>query len=231
MCLTNISSLWLKRCLVNSLSPPLFPPKIRWVFAPRFRLPFQDGVGVGVGVEPCLGTADEVEDGGVGCGGGELRATVTLLDPRDGVAAVGVDRQLGLPRLGAEGQGVDDGQKLADVVRALRHRADVEELAAAGYMHAAILHVARVAAARRIDGQALRDAGPDGLRHGGPGTSRRAAEVFVGRLGEGAFGLFARGERLVLSAFKTLGAAEAVRPIVVDAPLDALPYDVVFTLS
>ena len=92
MSLTNISSLWLKRCLVNSLSPPLFPPKIRWVFAPRFRLPFQDGVGVGVGVEPRLGTADEVEDGGVGCGGGELRATVTLLDPRDGVAAVGVDR-------------------------------------------------------------------------------------------------------------------------------------------
>ena len=182
-------------------------------------------------MEPCLGTTDEVKDGGVGCGGGELRATVTLLDPRDGVAAVGVDRQLGLPRLSAESQGVDDGQKLADVVRALRHRADVEELAAAGYMHAAILHVARVAAARRIDGQALRDAGPDGLRHGGRGTSRRAAEVFVGRLGEGAFGLFARGERLVLSAFKTLGAAKTVRPIVVDAPLDALPHDVVFALS
>ena len=208
-----------------------FPPKVGGVLAPCFRLPFQDGVGVGVGVEPCLGPADEVEDGGIGSGRGELRATVTLLDPRNGVAAVGVDRQLGLTRLGAEGKGVDDGQKLADVVRALRHRADVEELAAAGHMYAAILHVAWVAAARRIDGQALRNAGSDGLRYGGPGTPRRTAEVLVGRLGEGAFGLFARGERLVLSAFKTLGAAEAVRPIVVDAPLDALPHDVVFALS
>ena len=103
---------------------------------------------------------------------------MTLLDPRDGVAAVGVDRQLGLPRLSAEGQGVDDGQKLADVVRALRHGADVEELAAAGHMHAAILYVARVTAARRIDGQALRDAGPDGLRHRGPGTPRVANDLY-----------------------------------------------------
>ena len=102
---------------------------------------------------------------------------------------------------------MDDGQKLADVVRALRHRADVEELAAAGHMYTAILHVAWVTAACRIDGQALRNAGPDGLRHGGPGTPRRTAEVLVGRLGEGAFGLFARGERLVLSAFKPWGAA------------------------
>ena len=71
---------------------PSFSPKVGGVFAPRFRLPFQDGVGVGVGVEPCLGPADEVEDGGIGRGRCELRTTVTLLDPRNGVAAVGVDR-------------------------------------------------------------------------------------------------------------------------------------------
>lgn len=47
------------------LTPNLFTPEVGGNFAPSLGVPFDDGVGVGVGLQPSFGSGYKIEDGRV----------------------------------------------------------------------------------------------------------------------------------------------------------------------
>lgn len=104
-------------------------------------------------LEPCLGAADYlVQPGGLGVKL-QLGLALHLPDPRYRRETVAVN---GLPDafLLHKGQCVHYGKELADVVSA-EDGAVMEHLRARGKVYAAVLHLARIAAARRVYGQCV----------------------------------------------------------------------------
>ena len=79
----------------------------------------------------------------------EFCLAVACVDPKDGIAAVAVDG-VGGALLLLQRQSVNDGKKLTYVVGA-EYGAVMEELCAALYVNAPILHLAGIAAACGID--------------------------------------------------------------------------------
>ena len=84
----------------------------------------------------------------------ECGADLLLPHPTQGGAGVGVDGA-GFTFLLQQGQGMNNRQKLAQVVGAVFEGTDVEELLAGFGVDAAVFQVAGAAVAGRIDGNAV----------------------------------------------------------------------------
>ena len=152
----------------------LFSPKICWHLAPLFGLPLEEGdVGVVVAVEPLLGALDELEKlFGARC---TLEAGATLVgfDPQKGVATIGVDGHgEALPL--EEGEGVDDGEELSDVVGAV-DGAEVEYFLACAQIDATIFHRSGISRTSCIDCQGV---GFDGGGKGEHGVVTPRGRIF-----------------------------------------------------
>jgi len=133
------------------------PPIIRRDLPPRGGFPLEELVGVGVGLEPREGSLDQLVDAVArlaflhGLGADFLSA-----DPGQRGGAVGVDGMVERS-LGQVGQGVDDGQELAQVVRPVGERALPEGDRLVAQPDAAVVRVAGLHVPRRVDAEAIRD--------------------------------------------------------------------------
>jgi len=116
-----------------------FSSEIGRNLAPLLRFPFKDRDGYGVGAEPILGTGDDlIELLG-------LRSTLQfglalfLAYPELGIHAVAINYLVGNALLLHQGEGVDDGEKLADVVGAV-DRTIMENLGTGLKVDALVFH-------------------------------------------------------------------------------------------
>ena len=129
----------------------LFPSEVGRDVAPLARVPLYYWHAEGVRPQPRLGACYYlVELFGLRVAF-QLGLALHLPDPRYGREAVAVDC-LSQSFLFHQGQGVHYGEELADVVSA-EYGPVMEHLRARGEVDAAVLHLARIAAARRVYGQ------------------------------------------------------------------------------
>ena len=118
----------------------LFPPEIGRNFAPEFRFPLNDG-----------DTADDfVEFFGFGRMF-EFGLAMFFMDPRHCRETIGIDDFIGDSALFHQCEGVDNRQKLADVVRA-ENGSEMEYLFARRKVDALVFHLSRIARTSGIDG-------------------------------------------------------------------------------
>ena len=82
---------------------------------------------------------------------GKFGLAFLLLHPTDGITAITIHGHV-QPFLLEQGKGVDNGEKLTNVICTV-HRAEMKHLLEAGQVNAPILHHARIAATGRIHGQ------------------------------------------------------------------------------
>ena len=113
-------------------------------------------------LQPFLGTFNEFIEPGCAGVANEGGSAFAVLDPEHGVATVGKDGNLPTFLL-AEGKGMNDGEKLTDVVRPI-DRTEMKDFRGGTEMHAAIFHLSRIARAGSLDGDA--GGGRDGRRNG-----------------------------------------------------------------
>ena len=107
--------------------------------APLLRFPFKDRDGDGVGAEPVFGTGDDLIELLGLRSALQLGLALLLVYPELGIHAVAVDYLVGNAFLGHQGEGVDDGEKLADVVGAV-DRTIVENLGTGLKVDALVFH-------------------------------------------------------------------------------------------
>ena len=86
-------------------------------------------------------------------GARQLRATLFAVHPRNGGGRIGINGHF-RPLLVEEGEGVDDGEKFADVVRAM-DGTEMEDLAPLGEEDAAVFHRTGIAGAGGVDTERL----------------------------------------------------------------------------
>src|SRR3712207_838065 len=99
--------------------------------------------------QPCLGTGDNLIEG---LGGGstlQLGLTLLFLDPQNGVITVGINDFITNTLLLHQGQRMDDGQELTDIVGTL-HRPEMKHPGTRLQVDSLILHGAGIARAGRI---------------------------------------------------------------------------------
>ena len=131
----------------------LLPAEVGGYVAPLARVPLYDGHAELMRPQPRLGALDYlVQPGSLGVKL-KLGLALHLPDPRYGREAVAVDC-LSQSFLFHQGQGVHYGEELADVVSA-EYGPVMEHLRARGEVDAAVLHLARITAARRVYGQCV----------------------------------------------------------------------------
>ena len=117
--------------------------EIGWNLAPFLRLPFYNRYVDGVGAEPVFGSGDDlVELFGLGCAL-QFGLALFLAYPELGIHAVAINDLVGNAFLLHQGEGVDDGEKLADVVGAV-DRTIVENLSASLKVDALVFHRTRI---------------------------------------------------------------------------------------
>ena len=166
----------------------LFAPKVGGYLTPSRRVPFQHGRGTGMGQQPVLGAGDDLIEFGRPGVADQRGLALALLDPQRRIVGVGVDDLPLDASLLHERQGVDNGEKLSDIVCPV-DRTIVEHLLARLQVDAPILHRARIARTGRIDrpgiGIDLWGQRQDGIVAPGGGILR---EVFVHISGEKAKG-------------------------------------------
>jgi len=102
-----------------------------------------------VGLKPALGSGDNLEELFRLGRALQLGLALALGDPEDGVVGVAVDGLIVQALLPTEGEGVDDGKELSDVVGAV-DGAEVEHLVARLEVDGLILHRAGIARAGGI---------------------------------------------------------------------------------
>ena len=132
----------------------LFPPEIGGNFAPAFRFPLYDGDADGMDAQPLLGTADDLVEG---FGFGRVfkfRLAMLFIDPRHRRETVGIDDFVGDSALFHQCKGVDNRQKLADVVRA-ENGSEMKHLRTRRKVDALILHLPGIARTGGIDGPSV----------------------------------------------------------------------------
>ena len=113
--------------------------KIGWNLAPFLRFPFYNRYVDGVGAEPVLGSGDDlIELFGLGSAL-QFGLALFLAYPELGIHAVAINYLVGNALLLHQGEGVDDGEKLADVVGAV-DRAIVENLGTGLKVDALVFH-------------------------------------------------------------------------------------------
>jgi len=92
-----------------------------------------------MGGEPSLGAGYEFVGFGCGVVAHELGLAMLVAHPEDGIVRVGVDSLVVYALLVHEGQGVYDGEELADVVGAT-NGAEMEDLRPCGQVDALVFH-------------------------------------------------------------------------------------------
>ena len=129
----------------------LFPPEIGRNFSPSFRFPLENRGADGMNAKPLLGTADDfVEFFGFGRMF-EFGLAMFFMDPRHCRETVGIDDFVGDSALFHQCEGVDNRQKLADVVRA-ENGSEMEHLFARRKVDALIFHLSGITRTSGIDG-------------------------------------------------------------------------------
>ena len=121
-----------------------FSSEIGRNLAPLLRFPFKDRNGDGVGAEPILGTGDDLIELLGLRSALQFGLALLLAYPELGIHAVAVDYLVGNALLCHQGEGVDDGEELADVVGAV-DRTIVENLGAGLKVDALVFHRTRIA--------------------------------------------------------------------------------------
>ena len=118
--------------------------EIGWNLAPFLRFPFYNRYVDGVGAEPVLGSGDDlVELFGLGSAL-QFGLALFLAYPELGIHAVAINYLVGNALLLHQGEGVDDGEKLADVVGAV-DRTIMENLGTGLKVDALVFHRTRIA--------------------------------------------------------------------------------------
>lgn len=121
-----------------------------------------------------------------------------------------------------------DGEELADVIAAVLEGALMEELLAAGGVHAAVLQRAGIADAGSVHAVAFGDGLADDGQHGGAVSGDTLAFVVLIRGFKGNFRQFAIFESFVLGVGEPAHLCGAFLPGGEDTAFAALPDDVVF---
>ena len=121
-----------------------FSSEIGRNLAPFLRFPFKDRNGDGVGAEPILGTGDDLIELLGLRSALQFGLALLLAYPELGIHAVAIDYLVGNALLCHQGEGVDDGEELADVVGAV-DRTIVENLGAGLKIDALVFHRTRIA--------------------------------------------------------------------------------------
>ena len=121
-----------------------FSSEIGRNLAPLLRFPFKDRNGDGVGAEPILGTGDDLIELLGLRSALQFGLALLLAYPELGIHAVAIDYLVGNALLCHQGEGVDDGEELADVVGAV-DRTIVENLGAGLKVDALVSHRTRIA--------------------------------------------------------------------------------------
>ena len=166
----------------------LLASKVGGNLTPLRRVPFQHRRGTGMGQQPVLGAGDDLMELGRPGVAHQRSLALALLDPQRRIVGVGVDDLPLDASLLHERQGVDNSEKLSDIVCPV-DRAIVEHLLARLQVDAPILHRAWIARTGRIDrpgiGIDLWGQRQDGIVAPGGGILR---DVFVHISGEKAKG-------------------------------------------
>ena len=115
--------------------------------------PFQDGIGDAMCLEPGLGAGNHFVELFGARGARQLRATLFAAHPRNGGGRIGINGHF-RALLVEESEGMDDGEKFADVVRAV-DGAEMKDLAPLGEKDAAVFHRAGIAGAGGVDTERL----------------------------------------------------------------------------
>ena len=206
--------------------------------------PFQDGIGDAVRLEPGFGAGNHFVELFGARGARQLRATLFAAHPRNGGGRIGINGHF-RALLVEEGEGMDDGEKFTDVVRAV-DGAEVKNLAPLGEKDAAVFHRTGISGAGGVDTERLeahfgQDLGrghangaDTGSRRGGRlrgsgfgtcgGTMGR--DVLLGFVGRGILRFVARGEGFVTRTGKTLDLFATLVPRGVDSGDAAAPNDI-----
>ena len=132
-----------------------FSSEIGRNLAPLLRFPFKDRNGDGVGAEPILGTGDDLIELLGLRSALQFGLALFLVYPELGIYAVAVDYLVGNAFLVHQGEGVDDGEELADVVGAV-DRTIVENLGAGLKVDALVFHRTRIAGTGSIYSPGIR---------------------------------------------------------------------------
>lgn len=130
-----------------------FSVEIGGNFAPVFGVPLAYLGGVGVVVQPCFGTTDDVPQLGGLWGEGQLGAAFFATHPVDGVDRVAVEYLVHVVFFEI-GKAVHDTEELAYVVGAYRGF-EVEELLAGGDVDTLVFHHTGIAATGCVDSQGV----------------------------------------------------------------------------
>ena len=206
--------------------------------------PFQDGIGDTVRLEPGFGAGNHFVELFGARGARQLRATLFATHPRNGGGRIGINGHF-RALLVEEGEGMDDGEKFTDVVRAV-DGAEMKNLAPLGEEDAAVFHRTGIAGASGVDterleahfGQDLGRGHVDGAHTGsrwggrlrgsggGTGGGTGGTNVLLGVVGLGILRFVARGEGFVTRTGKTLDLFATLVPRGVDSGDAAAPNDV-----
>lgn len=125
---------------------PVFAAEVGGHFPPLLGFPFKNRCGDGVCTEPVFSSGDDlIELFGLRCAL-QCRLAFSLLHPENGIVAVGIDGLVLDALLVHQGEGMDNGEKLSDVVGAV-HRTEVEYLRTGLQVDALIFHRAGIAGA------------------------------------------------------------------------------------
>lgn len=195
-------------------------------------------------LEPGFGAGDHFVELFGARGTRQLRATLFAAHPRNGGGRIRINGHF-RALLVEEGEGMDDGEKFADVVRAV-DGAEVKNLAPLGEKDAAVFHRTGISGAGGVDTERLeahfgQDLGrghangaDTGSRRGGRlrgsgfgtcgGTMGR--DVLLGFVGRGILRFVARGEGFVTRTGKTLDLFATLVPRGVDSGDAAAPNDI-----
>ena len=131
-----------------------FPPKICGDFAPLRRFPFAQGhFRIGICLQPAFGPFNHLIELLCARSPRQSGAAFLLLDPQQGVAAVGINGEWRTHLL-EQGQGMNNGQELTDIVGAI-NRAVMKHHLPRLEINATIFHLTRISRTGRINGQGI----------------------------------------------------------------------------
>lgn len=205
-------------------------------FAPAFGFPFDNRVGIGVVLQPGFCTADDGQQFAVALGGHKFGIALFVAHPFLGYLAVAVNRHIAA-FLFQQSQSMNNGKKLADIVRSVVIRTDTENFLSRANIYAPIFHNAGIAATTGIDGNAFH------LYFGNHAVVDRLF-LFLQMIGNGtqhlrslpvalAIGkdsLRAVGESLVAGIRKAIGFRLTFFPRFVDSRVTSHPNHIVFAV-
>ncbi len=131
-----------------------FPPKICGDFAPLRRFPFAQGhFRIGIRLQPAFGPFNHLIKLLCARSPRQSGAAFLLLDPQQSVAAVGINGEWRTHLL-EQGQGMNNGQELTDVIGAI-NRAVMKHHLPRLEINATVFHLARISRTGRINGQGV----------------------------------------------------------------------------